>query len=49
MPEASKNQRTTFSFQDTPPEIAYLDPSFLLNVLLEDTLFAGLSDLPAAR
>lgn len=39
MPEASKNQRTTFSFQNTPPEIAYLDPSFLLNVLLEDATY----------
>ena len=29
MSEASKNPRTMFSFQDTPPKVAYLDPSFL--------------------
>jgi len=33
MSEASRNLRTKSSFEDTPPEIAYLDPSFLLNVL----------------
>jgi hypothetical protein len=27
MSEASRNLRTMSSFQDTPPEIAYLDPS----------------------
>ena len=35
MPEASRRRPTIFSFQDDPPEIAYLDPSFLLNVLME--------------
>ena len=39
MPEASTNQRTTLSFQDCPPEIAYLDPSFLLNVLVADATY----------
>lgn len=39
MPEASTNQRTTFSFRDPPPDIAYLDPSFLLNVLVADSTY----------
>jgi predicted nucleic acid-binding protein len=39
MPEVSRNRQTTFSFQDTPPEIAYLDPSFLLNVLVAESTY----------
>ena len=46
MPEASRRQPTIFSFQDDPPEIAYLDPSFLLNVLVaESTYHAECMDL----
>jgi len=37
MSEASRNLRTMSSFQDTLPEIAYLDPSFLLNVLVAES------------
>jgi len=29
------------SFQDEPPVIAYLDPSFLLNVLIADSTYHG--------
>ena len=39
MSEVSRNRRTMFSFQDTPPEIAYLDPSFLLNVLVAESAY----------
>lgn len=39
MPEASKRRPTIFSFQDDPPEIAYLDPSFLLNVLVAESTY----------
>lgn len=39
MPEASTSQQTTFSFQDPPPELAYLDPSFLLNVLVAESTY----------
>lgn len=54
MPEASTSQQTTFSFQDTPPEIAYLDPSFLLNVLVAESTYhaecvAFAAQLEAAR
>jgi len=34
MPEAMKKRLRVFSFQAAPPAIAYLDPSFLLNVLV---------------
>ena len=39
MPEALKKQPTVFSFQGDPPEIAYLDPSFLLNVLVAESTY----------
>lgn len=39
MPEDSKKPRTVYSFQDAPPEIAYLDASFLLNVLVKESTF----------
>ncbi|MDH4137921.1 MAG: hypothetical protein OEW09_14565, partial [Anaerolineae bacterium] len=39
MPEASRRRPTIFSFQDDPPEIAYLDPSFLLNVLVAESTY----------
>jgi predicted nucleic acid-binding protein len=39
MSEASRKLRTMSSFQDTPPEIAYLDPSFLLNVLVAESTY----------
>ena len=39
MPEASKSRPTIFSFQDDPPEIAYLDPSFLLNLLVAKSTY----------
>ena len=39
MPEALKKQPTIFSFQDDPPEIAYLDASFLLNVLVAESTY----------
>lgn len=39
MPEALKKPRTVFSFQDALPEIAYLDTSFLLNVLVNESAF----------
>jgi len=39
MPGASKNLKTMHSFQDAPPEIAYLDPSFLLNVLVAESTY----------
>jgi predicted nucleic acid-binding protein len=34
MPEATKKRPRIFDFQGVPPAIAYLDPSFLLNVLV---------------
>jgi hypothetical protein len=34
MPEAPKKRPRAFDFQGDPPAIAYLDPSFLLNVLV---------------
>lgn len=34
MPEATKKQPRIFDFLAAPPAIAYLDPSFLLNVLV---------------
>lgn len=39
MPEVSMRPSTIFSFQDKLPEIAYLDPSFLLNVLVADAVY----------
>ena len=39
MPKASKRRPTVSSFQDDPPEIAYLDPSFLLNVLVAESTY----------
>jgi len=39
MSEASKRRPTVFSFQDNPPEIAYLDPSFLLNALVAESTY----------
>ncbi len=39
MPEASKRQPTILSFHDAPPEIAYLDPAFLLNVLVTESTY----------
>jgi hypothetical protein len=38
MSEASKSRRT-ISFQDTLPEIVYLDPSFLLNILVAESSY----------
>ena len=34
MPEATKKRPRVFDFRGDPPAIAYLDPSFLLNVLV---------------
>ena len=34
MPEATKKRARVFDFRGDPPAIAYLDPSFLLNVLV---------------
>jgi predicted nucleic acid-binding protein len=39
MSEASRNLRTIFSFQGPLPEMAYLDPSFLLNVLVAESTY----------
>ncbi|MBC7228323.1 MAG: type II toxin-antitoxin system VapC family toxin [Thermoflexales bacterium] len=39
MPGDLTNPPLVFSFQDPPPEIAYLDPSFLLNVLVADATY----------
>lgn len=36
---ASKKRKTIYSFDADPPEIAYLDPSFLLNILVEDSVY----------
>ena len=34
MTEATKKRLRLFDFQEAPPAMAYLDPSFLLNVLV---------------
>ena len=34
MPEATKKRPRLFDFQAAPSALAYLDPSFLLNVLV---------------
>lgn len=41
MTEALRKQPTVFSFQEELPRIAYLDPSFLLNVLVAGANYHG--------
>ncbi|MBI4785793.1 MAG: type II toxin-antitoxin system VapC family toxin [Chloroflexi bacterium] len=39
MPAVSTNPRATYSFQGAPPEIAYLDTSFVLNLVVKESAF----------
>jgi len=39
MPVASTNPRTIYSFQDPPPDLAYLDASFILNLVVQESAF----------
>jgi predicted nucleic acid-binding protein len=39
MPKVSKKQNYIFDFKSPPPDTAYLDPSFLLNILLKESRY----------